>query len=78
MVCLDPDCGERPREGWAGTEEETEGGQEEAGGGGDKKEGGAPCRLRVLKGRRHPQEFNWPLRAVYLLDAVVSLPVWPR
>lgn len=47
------------------------------GGGGDKKEGGAPCLLRVLKGRRHPQEFNWPLRAVYPLNAVVSLPVWP-
>lgn len=64
MVCLDPDCGERPREGWASTEVETEGGQEEVGGRADKKEGGATCLLRDLKGRRHPQEFNWPLREV--------------
>lgn len=44
----------------------------------EKKEAGGAMRPpRVLKGRRHPQEFNWPLRAVYTLSAMVSLPVWP-
>lgn len=78
MVCLEPDCGKWPREGRAGTEVETEGGQEEVGGVGEtKKEGGATCPQRVQRGRRHPLEFNWPLRAAHPINAAVALLVRP-
>lgn len=76
MVCLEPDCGKWPREGRAGTEVETEGGQEEVAGG-TKKEGGATCPQRVQRGRCHPLEFNWPLRAAHPLNAAVALLVRP-